>query len=193
LTGRYSCLCPQSFNTTPTRLPYHRQTLKGGGLDDERRDDGERPGGNNPSWLEHETLLSYLRFQLGLAGVRFGCGVGLCGACTVLLDGRAARACTLPAIGALGRRVITAEGFGPAGGAPAAVLRAWEELAVPQCGYCQSGQMAQAAALLAERPRLGGTRPRRPWRASVPLRHAATHPRRARPRCRHSRPGRRLR
>jgi aerobic-type carbon monoxide dehydrogenase small subunit (CoxS/CutS family) len=107
-----------------------------------------------PGW-EHETLLSYLRFQFGLAGVRFGCGVGRCGACTVLLDGRAARACTLPAVDALGRRVITVEGFAPAGGAPTAVLRAWEELAVPQCGYCQSGQMAQAAALLAERPRPG--------------------------------------
>ncbi|WP_240046980.1 (2Fe-2S)-binding protein, partial [Paracraurococcus ruber] len=106
-----------------------------------------------PGW-EEETLLAFLRFHLRLAGVRFGCGAGLCGACTVLLDGRAARACTLPAQAAAGRQVTTAEGFAAAGGAPAAVLRAWEELAVPQCGYCQSGQMAQAAASLARRPRL---------------------------------------
>lgn len=104
------------------------------------------------AWAD-ETLLDALRFHLRLAGARFGCGVGICGACTVLVDGRAERACTLPASAAEGRRITTAEGFGAAGGAPAAVLRAWEELAVPQCGYCQSGQMAQAAALLAARPR----------------------------------------
>ncbi|WP_270939104.1 2Fe-2S iron-sulfur cluster-binding protein, partial [Falsiroseomonas oryzae] len=74
-----------------------------------------------PGW-EEETLLAFLRFHLRLAGVRFGCGAGLCGACTVLLDGRAERACALPATAALGRRVTTAEGFGAAGGAPAAVL-----------------------------------------------------------------------
>ncbi len=106
-----------------------------------------------PAGWEEETLLSVLRFHLRLAGVRFGCGIGLCGACTVLLDSEAARACALPAAEAAGRRVTTAEGFAAAGGAPAAVLRAWEELAVPQCGYCQSGQMAQAAALLSVRPR----------------------------------------
>jgi isoquinoline 1-oxidoreductase alpha subunit len=106
-----------------------------------------------PSGWEEETLLSFLRFQLGLAGVRFGCGVGLCGACTVLVDGAAERACVLPATAAIGRRVTTAEGFAAAGGAPAAVLRAWEQLAVPQCGYCQPGQMAQAAAVLSARPR----------------------------------------
>jgi isoquinoline 1-oxidoreductase alpha subunit len=105
-----------------------------------------------PDWAE-ETLLSFLRFHLRLAGVRFGCGAGLCGACTVLVDGKAQRACAMPAAAAIGRRVTTAEGFGAAGGAPAAVLRAWEELAVPQCGHCQSGQMAEAAALLAARPR----------------------------------------
>jgi isoquinoline 1-oxidoreductase alpha subunit len=105
-----------------------------------------------PGW-EEETLLSFLRFHLRLAGVRFGCGVGLCGACTVLVDGTAERACALPATAAIGRRVTTVEGFGAAGGAPAAVLRAWEELAVPQCGYRQPGQMAQAAAVLAARPR----------------------------------------
>jgi len=105
-----------------------------------------------PAW-EEETLLSFLRFHLRLAGVRFGCGVGLCGACTVLVDRQAVRACATLASAVAGRRVTTAEGFEAAGGAPAAVLRAWNELAVPQCGYCQSGQMAQAAAVLATRPR----------------------------------------
>lgn len=105
-----------------------------------------------PEW-EEETLLSFLRFRERLAGVRFGCGVGVCGACTILLDGQAARACTMPASAASGRQVTTAEGFAAAGGAPAAVLRAWEEIGVPQCGYCQSGQMAQASASLAAQPR----------------------------------------
>lgn len=105
-----------------------------------------------PGW-EEETLLSFLRFHLRLAGVRFGCGAGLCGACTVLVDGVVVRACTMVAAAVSGRGVTTAEGFEAAGGAPAAVLRAWEELAVPQCGYCQAGQMAQAAASLATRPR----------------------------------------
>ncbi len=113
-----------------------------------------RAAGVPPGW-EEETLLSFLRFHLRLAGVRFGCGVGLCGASTVLVDGSAERTCLLPATDAIGRQVTTVEGFGAAGGAPGALLRAWEELAVPQCGYCQSGQMAQAAALLARRPRPG--------------------------------------
>jgi aerobic-type carbon monoxide dehydrogenase small subunit (CoxS/CutS family)/energy-coupling factor transporter ATP-binding protein EcfA2 len=111
-----------------------------------------RPAALPPGW-EEESLLSFLRFHLRLAGVRFGCGAGLCGACTVLVDGQAERARALPAAAAIGRRITTAEGFSAAGGAPAAVLRAWEELAVPQCGYCQPGQMAQAAAVLAARPR----------------------------------------
>jgi isoquinoline 1-oxidoreductase alpha subunit len=100
-----------------------------------------------------ETLLSFLRFQLGLVGVRYGCGVGLCGACTILIDGVAVRACTMPAQAAIGHRITTAEGFGAEDATQAAVLRAWEELAVPQCGYCQPGQMAQAAASLAALPR----------------------------------------
>jgi isoquinoline 1-oxidoreductase alpha subunit len=106
-----------------------------------------------PLGWEAETLLSFLRFQVRLAGVRFGCGAGICGACTVLVDGQAERACTMQATAAIGRRVTTVEGFAAAAGAPAAVLRAWEDLAVPQCGYCQPGQMAQAAALLAAQPR----------------------------------------
>ncbi|MGK7867632.1 (2Fe-2S)-binding protein [Falsiroseomonas sp. E2-1-a20] len=108
-----------------------------------------------PGDWNDESVLSFLRFHLRLAGVRFGCGVGLCGACTILVDGAAERACLMPAAAAIGRRITTAEGFGAAGGAPAAVLRAWEDLAVPQCGFCQSGQMAQAAALLARYPRPG--------------------------------------
>lgn len=113
-------------------------------------------------WAE-ETLLSFLRYRVGLAGVRLGCGVGLCGACTVLLDGQAARACTITtaaaaaAVAARGRGVVTAEGLTGAGAAAVAVRRAWEEVGVAQCGYCQCGQMAQAAALLAQRPALSST------------------------------------
>lgn len=109
-------------------------------------------------WAD-ETLLSFLRHRVGLSGVRLGCGVGLCGACTVLLDGQAARACTITtaAAAALGRGVVTAEGLTGAGAAAVAVRRAWEEVGVAQCGYCQCGQMAQAAALLAQRPALSST------------------------------------
>lgn len=107
-------------------------------------------------WAE-ESLLSFLRYRVGLAGVRFGCGVGLCGACTVLLDGQAERACTITAGAARGRGVVTAEGLTGAGAAAVAVRRAWEEVSVAQCGYCQCGQMAQAAALLAQRPALSST------------------------------------
>ena len=111
-------------------------------------------------WAE-ETLLSFLRYRVGLAGVRFGCGVGLCGACTVLLDGQAERACTITAgaaaVAARGRGVVTAEGLTGAGAAAVAVRRAWEEVSVAQCGYCQCGQMVQATALLAQRPALSST------------------------------------
>lgn len=96
-------------------------------------------------WAE-ETLLDWLRFARGLGGARHGCGLGLCGACTVLLDDQAVRACTMPAAAALGRRVTTVEGFDSP--AQRAVLQAWEALAVAQCGHCQPGQMAQAAAAL---------------------------------------------
>jgi isoquinoline 1-oxidoreductase alpha subunit len=96
-------------------------------------------------------LLWALRDLLGMTGTKFGCGIAQCGACTVHVDGKAVRSCVLP-IGALGQRSITTvEGVGatPAG---AKVQKAWLELEVIQCGYCQSGQIMSAAALLATTP-----------------------------------------
>ena len=95
-------------------------------------------------------LLWLLRDTLALTGTKFGCGMALCGACTVHLDGQPVRACVTPvsAIGA--RRVTTIEGLSPDSSHP--VQRAWIELDVPQCGYCQSGQIMSAAALLAQKP-----------------------------------------
>lgn len=96
-------------------------------------------------------LLWVLRDQLDLAEVRYGCGQGLCGACAVLLDGVPARACRIPVSEVNGRRVVTVSGLDDRVGA---VLRdAWTELDVPQCGYCQSGQLVSAAALLRANPK----------------------------------------
>jgi isoquinoline 1-oxidoreductase alpha subunit len=92
-------------------------------------------------------LLWYLRDKAGLTGTKFGCGVGLCGACTVHVDGQAARSCSLPVAGLDGRQITTIEGLG--GASLHAVQRAWIEEDVPQCGYCQAGQIMAAAALLA--------------------------------------------
>jgi isoquinoline 1-oxidoreductase alpha subunit len=91
-------------------------------------------------------LLWYLRDELGLMGTKFGCGVGLCGAFAVNEGGKAIRSCLTPMSKAAGSEVITIEGLGR--GALHPVQRAWMRLNVPQCGYCQSGQMMQAAALL---------------------------------------------
>jgi isoquinoline 1-oxidoreductase alpha subunit len=95
-------------------------------------------------------LLWVLRDVLGLTGVKFGCGLSLCGACTVHLDGRAVRSCSTPLSAAAGHRVTTIEGLSPDGSHP--VQRAWAELDVVQCGYCQSGQLMAAAALLEKTP-----------------------------------------
>jgi aerobic-type carbon monoxide dehydrogenase small subunit (CoxS/CutS family) len=95
-------------------------------------------------------LLWILRDNIGLTGTKFGCGVGQCGACTVHLDGQAARSCTIPASAAVGRKITTIEGLGSNGRAHP-VQTAWIEAGVPQCGYCQSGQIMAAAALLARR------------------------------------------
>ena len=92
-------------------------------------------------------LLWYLRDELGLTGTKFGCGVALCGACTVHVDGEAGRACITTVKDVAGRSVITIEGLDPNGNHP--VQKAWRALNVPQCGYCQAGQIMQAAALLA--------------------------------------------
>jgi isoquinoline 1-oxidoreductase subunit alpha len=95
-------------------------------------------------------LLWMLRDELGLVGTKFGCGAGLCGACTVLVDGEAIRSCQTP-VGALeGKSVLTIEGLGAK--ELHAVQKAWIEHDAPQCGYCQSGQVMAAVALLARNP-----------------------------------------
>src|SRR5260370_11419076 len=96
-------------------------------------------------------LLWVLRGLLGMTGTKFGCGVALCGACTVNLDGIPRRACVMPVGAAVGHAITTIEGIGatPVG---KAVQRAWLDLEVVQCGYCQSGQIMAAAALLAKIP-----------------------------------------
>jgi len=95
-------------------------------------------------------LLWVLRDSLGLTGTKFGCGLSLCGACTVHLDGEAIRSCVTPVSAAVGKRIVTIEGLSKKADHP--VQRAWLELDVPQCGYCQSGQIMSAAALLAKVP-----------------------------------------
>jgi isoquinoline 1-oxidoreductase alpha subunit len=93
-------------------------------------------------------VLWVLRDVLGLTGTKFGCGLGLCGACTIHLDGKPARSCITPIAAAAGKRVTTIEAIGTT--APGRrIQQAWVELEVPQCGYCQSGQIMSATALLA--------------------------------------------
>ncbi len=92
-------------------------------------------------------LLWYLRDELGLTGTKFGCGAALCGACTVHIDGQAARSCVTVMSDLANRSVVTIEGLDSQGNHP--VQKAWRALNVPQCGYCQAGQIMQAAALLA--------------------------------------------
>ena len=91
-------------------------------------------------------LLWYLRDQLQLTGAKYGCGIGLCGACTVHVDGAATRSCLLTMSSTAGKDVVTIEGLSAQGDHP--VQQAWKALHVPQCGYCQSGQIMQAVALL---------------------------------------------
>ncbi|CAN5608343.1 (2Fe-2S)-binding protein [soil metagenome] len=91
-------------------------------------------------------LLWAIREQLGLTGTKFGCGMAQCGACTVHLDGEAVRSCLTPVSRAIGREVVTIEGLEPKLALP--LQQAWTEIDVPQCGYCQSGQIMSAAVLL---------------------------------------------
>ena len=93
-------------------------------------------------------LLWVLRDTLGMTGTKFGCGMALCGACTVHLNGEAVRSCSTPISSVAGKRVTTIEGLSSDGSHP--VQQAWIEGDVPQCGYCQSGQIMQAAALLSK-------------------------------------------
>jgi isoquinoline 1-oxidoreductase alpha subunit len=95
-------------------------------------------------------LLWVLRDNLGLVGTKFGCGIGQCGACTVHLDGVPSRACLTPVSVAAGMKVTTIEGLSPDASHP--LQRAWVELDVPQCGYCQGGQIMSAASLLKRNP-----------------------------------------
>jgi len=95
-------------------------------------------------------LLWVLREQLGLTGTKYGCGVAVCGACTVHVDGQPVRSCVTAAAAVAGTKVVTIEGLSAKTDHP--VQRAWIELDVPQCGYCQSGQIMSAAALLAKVP-----------------------------------------
>jgi isoquinoline 1-oxidoreductase alpha subunit len=95
-------------------------------------------------------LLWFLRDEIGLKGTKFGCGIGMCGACTVHVGGRPTRSCITPISAIESAEVTTIEGLDPAGNHP--VQQAWRELQVPQCGYCQSGQIMQAAALLKDFP-----------------------------------------
>jgi isoquinoline 1-oxidoreductase alpha subunit len=97
-------------------------------------------------------LLWVLRDVLGMTGTKFGCGAGLCGACTIHVDGNPTRSCITPASDAVGKRVTTIEAIA-ATAAGKKVQAAWLALDVPQCGYCQSGQIMSAAALVAANPR----------------------------------------
>jgi isoquinoline 1-oxidoreductase subunit alpha len=95
-------------------------------------------------------LLWVLRDEVGLTGTKFGCGMGLCGACSVLLDGEITRSCVLSVGVAVGKSVTTIEGLPTDGSHP--VQKAWVEESVPQCGYCQSGMILAAVALLRRKP-----------------------------------------
>lgn len=99
---------------------------------------------------EEKPLLWVLREDLGLKGAKFGCGAGICGACTVHLDEQPIRSCVTSIASAADRSVVSIEGLSPDGSDP--VQRAWVEFDVPQCGYCQPGQIMSAAALLASNP-----------------------------------------
>jgi isoquinoline 1-oxidoreductase alpha subunit len=108
---------------------------------------GKRQSVDAPSQMP---LLWVLRDVLGLTGTKFGCGMGLCGACTVHINGQPSRSCSTPLSNVAGKSVTTIEGLSADDSHP--VQKAWLELDVPQCGYCQSGQIMSAAALLMRKP-----------------------------------------
>jgi len=97
-------------------------------------------------------LLWVIRDEAGLTGTKFGCGIGMCGACTVHIGGKAARSCITPVSAVDGAEITTIEGLDAKGEHP--VQKAWQDLQVPQCGYCQSGQIMQAAAALKDNPNI---------------------------------------
>ena len=96
-------------------------------------------------------LLWVLRDTIGLTGTKFGCGIGQCGSCTVHMDGQAIRSCSMPVSAAVGKKIVTIEGLSANSSHP--LQKAWIAEQVPQCGYCQSGQIMAAAALLLKNPR----------------------------------------
>ncbi|MGC4047873.1 MAG: (2Fe-2S)-binding protein [Armatimonas sp.] len=96
-------------------------------------------------------LLWVLRDLLDLPGTKYGCGIGMCGACTVLVEGQPVKSCSRAISEVAGKKVTTIEGLHPTGAHP--LQMAWQELDVPQCGYCQAGQIMAASALLAKKPR----------------------------------------
>jgi len=96
-------------------------------------------------------LLWVLRDHLAMTGTKYGCGINQCGACTVTIDGQAARSCNIPAAQAVGKAIVTIEGLSP--DRTHAVQKAWAELDVPQCGFCQAGQIMAAVGLLARSPK----------------------------------------
>lgn len=96
-------------------------------------------------------LLWVLRDHLNLVGTKYGCGIAVCGACTIHLDGEAVRSCTLPISAAIGKKIVTIEGLSERG--LDRIQKAWIEHEVPQCGYCQTGMIMSAAALLAKNPK----------------------------------------
>ena len=98
-------------------------------------------------------LLWVLRDVLGMTGTKFGCGMALCGACTIHVDGRPTRSCSFPLKAAEGRKLTTIEGVIDSDQVAKVVVAAWEDNSVPQCGYCQSGQVMTAVALLRKRPK----------------------------------------
>ena len=109
-------------------------------------------GANHTVDVDGDTpLLWVLRDVLGMTGTKFGCGLGLCGACTIHLDRKPVRSCMTPVSAAAGKRITTIEAIG-ATHAGKKIQQAWIELEVPQCGYCQSGQIMSATALLAAKP-----------------------------------------
>ena len=96
-------------------------------------------------------LLWVLRDHLGLTGAKYGCGIGACGACTVLVDGQPLRSCSMPVVGVEGKKIETVEGLA-VDGKLTKVQQAWVENQAPQCGYCQSGMVMAATALLRDKP-----------------------------------------
>ncbi len=111
-----------------------------------------RVNGQEQTWDGDPSLplLWFLRDEAGMTGTKYGCGQALCGACTVHIDGQAARSCITGMADVADRAITTIEGLHPAGDHP--VQKAWRELGVPQCGFCQAGQIMQAASLLNETP-----------------------------------------